>query len=70
MVPVIDAVNGRLDLAKEKAAEFGKLLNDQAAKEADEFGDQMDELDFVSKVLVCRSAVALIPELLKLLTHL
>jgi hypothetical protein len=67
MVPVIDAVGGSLEKAKEKAREFGKLLTDQAAKEADEFGDLIDELGLRVEGLGESIGRALIPELLKLL---
>jgi hypothetical protein len=67
LVPVIEAVGGNLDKAKEKARQFGLLLNDQAAKEADEFGDQLDELRLRSEGFANSIGRVLIPELLKLL---
>lgn len=67
MVPVIDSVGGSLDKAKEKAAEFGKLLSTQAAKDADEFGDQIDEIGLRLEGMGDSIGRALIPELLKLL---
>lgn len=67
MVPVIDAVNGSLDEAKKRASEFGTLLTDKAARDADEFGDQLDELKLKAEGFGLSIGRTLIPELLKLL---
>lgn len=67
MVPVIESVGGSLDEAKKKAAEFGQLLSTQAARDADEFGDQIDELKLRVEGFGLSIGRTLIPELLKLL---
>lgn len=67
MVKVIESTNGNLEESIKKAKELGVVLSDEAARAADEFGDQLDE----AKIRVHSFGLAigrtLIPILLQLL---
>jgi hypothetical protein len=67
MVTVIESVNGNLEEAKEKAGAFGHLLSTEAAKQADEFGDRLDELKLLIEGFTLALGRSLIPQLLRLL---
>jgi hypothetical protein len=67
MVKVIDSAGGSLEKAKERAKEFGYLLSTQAAKDADEFGDQVDELTRILKSFGLAIGREVIPAILQLL---
>jgi hypothetical protein len=62
LIPTFNTVGASLDDYKRQVGELGLLLSEKAAREADEFGDQLDELTAQGKGAAMIFGRAVIPE--------
>lgn len=70
LIPVINQVGGDFEAFKQKAIELGVVLDADAAKAADDFGDQLTTLSTVVGGLRNQIGVALMPTLIELASSL
>lgn len=66
LIPVIEQMNGNLDASTKKAIALGQAFTEEAAKAADEFGDNLKDATAAAEGLEFRIGNGLIPEITKL----